>query len=151
MNELIQTIQSLPAIGQDLVDQIKKFPELSPQEKVTIVTQFTAEVAWFFLAPNKAQAISRLARLAKEVKAVQAVVKKVKAFPGLRKVKSKTTVKGTSKLRERWVDKKGNIYEWDYRHSSLEKYNKRGKHLGEFDPQTGKQLRPANPNYRIDP
>nr|WP_238474201.1 colicin E3/pyocin S6 family cytotoxin [Pseudomonas cavernicola] len=38
----------------------------------------------------------------------------------------------------------GKIYEWDYQHGTLEKYDKHGKHLGEFDPVTGDQTKPAN-------
>ncbi|NMD61880.1 hypothetical protein FEZ60_00975 [Rhodococcus sp. MS16] len=33
--------------------------------------------------------------------------------------------------RKRWKDDKGNIYEWDYQHGAVEKYNKNGTHLGE--------------------
>jgi hypothetical protein len=31
------------------------------------------------------------------------------------------------------------------------KYNKRGKHLGEYNPKTGKQLKPANKTRRVEP
>ena len=62
----------------------------------------------------------------------------------MKKAKPKTPVQGGGKLRARWKDKEGNIYEWDYQHGTLEKHNKRGKHLGEFDKDTGKQLKPAN-------
>ena len=74
----------------------------------------------------------------------------IPAFPGLIKIRRKTS-KGASKLRERWEDQKGNIYEWDSRHGTLEKYNKRGKHLGEFNRDTGEQLKPADPTRRIEP
>ncbi|CAA6806259.1 MAG: Putative hemolysin, containing Haemagluttinin repeat [uncultured Campylobacterales bacterium] len=74
-----------------------------------------------------------------------------KAFPDLKTAKRKTSVQGGSKLRERWKDKKGNIYEWDYQHGTLEKYNKRGKHLGEFDAQTGEQLKLANKTRSVEP
>ncbi|CAA6806245.1 MAG: Unknown protein [uncultured Campylobacterales bacterium] len=30
-------------------------------------------------------------------------------------------------------------------------YNKRGNHLGEFDPNTGKQLKLADKTRRVDP
>jgi general stress protein YciG len=72
------------------------------------------------------------------------------AFPNLRRVKEKTS-KGAGKLRERWKDEKGNIYEWDSQHGTLEKYNKRGNHLGEFDKDTGKQLKPADPIRKVEP
>ena len=37
--------------------------------------------------------------------------------------------------------KRGCILEWDFQHGEDEKYDKRGKHLGAFDPKTGKQLK----------
>lgn len=73
-----------------------------------------------------------------------------KGFTRLRKAKEKTRSRGGG-LRKRWKDSKGNIYEWDYQHGKVEKYNKRGKHLGEFDPNTGKQTKPPNPDYRVEP
>ncbi|GGP62244.1 hypothetical protein GCM10009347_30490 [Shewanella algicola] len=66
--------------------------------------------------------------------------KEIPGISGLNRVKSKTPIQGGGGLRERWKDKKGKIYEWDSRHGELEMYNKSGKHLGSFDPQTGKQL-----------
>jgi len=30
-------------------------------------------------------------------------------------------------------------------------YNKRGKHLGEFDPETGRMLKEADPRRRVKP
>jgi hypothetical protein len=54
----------------------------------------------------------------------------IKGIPNLKKARKKTFVQGGGKKRARYKDKKGNIYEWDYRHGALEKYNKRGKHLG---------------------
>ena len=66
------------------------------------------------------------------------------AFPGAKRVRSKSQ-------RARWVDEDGNIYEWDSQHGKVEKYNKRGKHLGEFDPNTGEQTKPADPSRSIEP
>ena len=55
------------------------------------------------------------------------------AFPDAKWVK-KTGV------RKRWVDSKGKIYEWDYKKGEVEVFDKTGKkHLGGFDPKTGKQ------------
>jgi len=55
-------------------------------------------------------------------------------------------------LRKRWKNfEDGTIYEWDYRHGRVEKYNSRGKHLGEFDYQSGVQIKDANPNRSIEP
>ena len=72
--------------------------------------------------------------------------KELSAFPDANPVKPKSSVKGGGKRRRRWVDKKGNIYEWDYQHGRVEKYSKQGKHLGEFDPTTGNRTKPANPS-----
>jgi hypothetical protein len=45
--------------------------------------------------------------------------------------------------RATWKDAKGNTYQWDSLHGRLEKYNKHGKHLGEYDSATGAQTKPA--------
>ena len=55
------------------------------------------------------------------------------------------------KLRARWKDSDGKIYEWDSQHGELEKYDKRGKHLGAFDYKTGDKIKPADPKRRIEP
>lgn len=73
---------------------------------------------------------------------------KLPAFPTAEQVKAKTSVQGGGGLRTRWVDSKGNIYEWDSQHGKVEKYNSRGNHLGEFDPETGVQTKPADPARR---
>lgn len=77
--------------------------------------------------------------------------KSLNGFPDAQPVKPKTPIQGGQGLRKRWKDSEGTIYEWDSRHGRVEKYNKRGKHLGEFDPETGEQLGQANPDYEIDP
>ncbi|WP_281358631.1 colicin E3/pyocin S6 family cytotoxin, partial [Alteromonas ponticola] len=63
--------------------------------------------------------------------------KEIDGINGLKSAKPKTAIQGGGGLRKRWKDKKGNIYEWDSQHGTVEKYNKQGKHLGEFDPNTG--------------
>lgn len=73
------------------------------------------------------------------------------AFPDARHAKPRTAVKGGGALRKRWKDSEGRIYEWDSRHGTVELFDPRGKHLGEFDPNTGRQLKPANPHYTVDP
>lgn len=73
------------------------------------------------------------------------------AFPGAQPVRPKTPVKGGGGLRRRWKDQKGNIYEWDSENGRVEKYDKRGRHLGEFDPDTGEQTKPAEPTRRVEP
>jgi hypothetical protein len=73
----------------------------------------------------------------------------LKAFPGAYRVPSKTRRQGGG-LRHRWKDNAGTIFEWDYQHGRVEKYNWLGHHLGEFDPDTGAQTKPAS-NRRIEP
>ena len=75
--------------------------------------------------------------------------KDLEGFPGLTKDRRKTPIQGGGGLRKRWKDKEGNIYEWDYRHGGLEKYDKQGWHLGQFDHITGKQTKPADKTRRI--
>lgn len=75
--------------------------------------------------------------------------KTLPAFPDAVRVKSKSSVQGGGKLRARWVDRKGRIYEWDYKSNAVEKYDKLGTtHLGEFNHITGEQTGPAEPDRR---
>lgn len=73
------------------------------------------------------------------------------AFPDAKQVRGKTRVQGGGQVRPRWTDTSGHIYEWDFRHGTVEKYNKRGIHLGEFDHETGVQTKNADPSRRIEP
>jgi hypothetical protein len=50
--------------------------------------------------------------------------------------------------RQRW-ESKDRIFEWDYQHGTVEVYDKRGNHLGEFDPDTGEKTGKAIPKRRI--
>ena len=77
--------------------------------------------------------------------------KDLEGFPGTRRATPKTSVQGGGGLRKRWVDDNGGIYEWDSQHGAVERYDKRGKHLGEFDAKTGKQTKPADPKRRVKP
>ena len=52
----------------------------------------------------------------------------------LTRVKSKTQ-------RRRWTGQKGQIYEEDTQHGDLEKFNKRGKHKGSVDPESGEIIK----------
>ncbi|MFF0082257.1 colicin E3/pyocin S6 family cytotoxin [Streptomyces canus] len=73
-------------------------------------------------------------------------------FPKAGPARAKTPVQGGGGLRKRWKDpKSGEIYEWDSQHGAVEKYNKRGKHLGEYDPNTGAQTKPADPTRKVTP
>jgi len=65
------------------------------------------------------------------------------AFPNAKRVKPKSK-------RMRWQDQKF-IYEWDSFHGKVEKYTKRGQHLGEFDPLTGEQTKQADLSRSIQP
>ncbi|EGX6965412.1 hypothetical protein JGJ17_004699, partial [Vibrio alginolyticus] len=72
------------------------------------------------------------------------------AFPDAIKAKKKTSVQGGGKLRERWKDKKGRIYEWDSQHGKVEIYTKNGKHIGEFDHISGEQTKEADPARKVE-
>lgn len=73
------------------------------------------------------------------------------AFPDAKRAPSKTPVRGGGKLRPRWKDSDKIIYEWDFQHGTLEQYDKRGNHLGEYDHETGMQTKPADPTRSIEP
>jgi hypothetical protein len=70
-------------------------------------------------------------------------------FPNARKVRPKTSFPGG--LRPRWRDANNDILEWDARHGRIERYNHLGAHLGEFDPETGEPLKPADPTRKVTP
>jgi hypothetical protein len=72
-------------------------------------------------------------------------------FPNAKKAKPKTPVQGGGGMRSRWKDPDGKIYEWDYQHGKVEQYNKKGKHLGEFDAVTGQRTKPADPTRSVIP
>ncbi len=72
------------------------------------------------------------------------------AFPDASPAKPKTPVQGGGGFRKRWKDSDGNIYEWDYQHGRVEKYNKNGKHIGEFNPVTGEQTKPAKKGRKVE-
>lgn len=77
--------------------------------------------------------------------------KTLRAFPNARPAKPKTAVQGGGKLRARWKDDQGNIYEWDSQHGAVERYNKNGRHLGEYDANTGQMNKGADPNRTVEP
>lgn len=74
-----------------------------------------------------------------------------KGFTNLKWAKPKTPYQGGGGLRDRWKDDKGAIYEWDRRHGTIEKYDRSGRHLGEYDPNTGKQLKGAIASRKVEP
>lgn len=71
------------------------------------------------------------------------------AYPGASRAKPKTSM-GDGQKRKRWVDD-DRIYEWDYQHGTVEIYDKRGKHLGEYDPNTGAKVADADNSRSIEP
>ncbi len=73
------------------------------------------------------------------------------AFPDATKAQRKTPLKGGSGLRKRWKTSKGKIFEWDSQHGTVEMYDRRGRHLGEYDPITGKQTKPADSSRSVEP
>ena len=75
-------------------------------------------------------------------------VDQLPGFPDAVRVPEKSSVQGGGKLRARWLDPDGTIYEWDYQHGTVEKYDKRGRHLGEYDPNTGTQTKPPDASRR---
>jgi hypothetical protein len=58
----------------------------------------------------------------------------LRAFPHAKRAKMKGSVQGGGGRRYRWKEPDGTILEWDSRHGALEKYTKKGRHLGEFRP-----------------
>jgi hypothetical protein len=70
------------------------------------------------------------------------------AFPDAQRVRPKTRFPGG--LRQRWVDSKGRVYEWDYQHGKVERYGRSGTHEGEYDPETGEQTKPPDPKKSIE-
>jgi len=70
--------------------------------------------------------------------------RRLTAFPNAERIKPKSG-------RHRWLDdKSGYTYEWDYQHGRVERYDRRGHHLGESDPETGIMTKPANPAHTTE-
>jgi hypothetical protein len=72
------------------------------------------------------------------------------AFPQAQRARGKTIMPGGG-LRQRWKSPSGAIDEWDYQHGRLKPYDRRGRHVGEFDPNTGARTKPANPHDKVEP
>jgi hypothetical protein len=71
---------------------------------------------------------------------------KLEGFPDAVKVHSK----GKGKRRPRRWEDAAYIYEWDGLHGRVEKYDKRGHHVGEFDPRTGVRVADAVAGRRTE-
>lgn len=51
----------------------------------------------------------------------------------------------------RWRSSDGDrLWEWDSLHGHIEGYNRRGRHIGVFDPRTGERIGEAVKGRRID-
>ncbi len=70
-------------------------------------------------------------------------------FPDARKAEGKTPYGVEGKIRKRWKLPDGKILEWDSQHGNLEKYDRRGNHLGAFDHTTGNQAEDPIPSRKI--
>jgi Cytotoxic len=77
--------------------------------------------------------------------------KTLPAFPMASSAKPKTRVGRGAALRKRWKEPDVTIYEWDYQHGTVEKYDSKGNHQGEFDYLNGARLKSANPARRVEP
>jgi hypothetical protein len=73
------------------------------------------------------------------------------AFPDATRATRKPPIKGGGGLRKRWKTPNGKIFEWDAQHGAVEMYDKRGRHLGEYDPTTGEQTKPADNTRKVEP
>jgi hypothetical protein len=71
--------------------------------------------------------------------------RRLTAFPDGSKGQVQELCNGRGGLRRRWKDRKGRIYEWDSENGRVELYDKQGKHLGEFNPDTGERTKDAEP------
>lgn len=67
---------------------------------------------------------------------------RLKPFPNAERVKPRGRAR-------RWSDD-DYLYEWDGLHGRIEKYDKEGHHLGEYDAETGRLTKSAEPGRRID-
>jgi len=67
---------------------------------------------------------------------------RLKPFPEAERVKPRGRAR-------RWSD--GDcLYEWDGLHGRIEKYDKTGRHLGEYHAETGELTKAAEPGRRIE-
>ncbi|WEL53480.1 colicin E3/pyocin S6 family cytotoxin [Pseudomonas kermanshahensis] len=74
-------------------------------------------------------------------------------FPEATRARPKTPIQGGGGLRKRWKLPDGCICEWDSQHGEIEKYDRRGRHLGAFDPETGNPIPSKNAKSvrRVEP
>ncbi|MGS0897520.1 RHS repeat-associated core domain-containing protein, partial [Burkholderia stagnalis] len=80
--------------------------------------------------------------------------KNLPGFPEAVRVSPKTPIPGIpGKKRARWKEPKGCICEWDYQHEEVERYDKRGNHMGAFDLNSGEPIPGKGPvrARRVEP
>jgi hypothetical protein len=70
-----------------------------------------------------------------------------KTLPGFPRAKRSKRISD----RKRWINDDGDILEWDYQTGKVERYDDRGRHKGEFDPNDGSGTKPASPKRWITP
>jgi len=75
----------------------------------------------------------------------------LRGFPDAYRVRPKTPRGDSGGLRKGWEDPQGRIYEWDYQHGAVEVYDARGRHVGEFHPVSGEQLKGPDPSHHVEP
>ena len=68
-------------------------------------------------------------------------------FSDAKRARGKTPYPGG--VRTRWKNNDGKILEWDGQHGEVEMYDKTGKHLGAYDPNTGEQIKGPKRNRNI--
>ncbi len=73
--------------------------------------------------------------------------KELPGFPDAKVAKGTTPYPGG--IRKRWKTPDKKILEWDYQHGEIELYDKKGKHLGAYDPNTGNIVKPAKDDRNI--
>jgi hypothetical protein len=153
--------KTFDAIYSSLNDIWNNYDGYSVQEKGILHAKIAGEILAAFFPVG---GMKKMAQVAKTVETVVSDVKKLErigkyfpapehlnVFPNTIRVKSKSTVRNSNKLRRRWKDADGKIYEWDHQHGRIEVYNPQGKHLGEFDAETGVITKQADPGRRIEP
>ena len=141
-----------------------EYDTYSAEQKGQLHAKITSEILSSILPIGSLKNTAKIAQISKATEQIIGETKKLarignyfrapeslKAFPNLKYSKSKTPVQGGGRLRPRWKDCDGKIYEWDHQHGTIEIYDKRGRHLGEFDSEHGRILKQADPTRKVEP
>ncbi|AVO58814.1 colicin E3/pyocin S6 family cytotoxin [Pseudomonas chlororaphis] len=144
-------VLGIPALeGASLKPGIWVYPPTEQADKILVNPEYPPDyrdaIIWFPSKPQIAPIyLSISAKGAGDLK-YHKPPKELAAFPDAKPAKDKKPVQGGGGMRRRWKDRKGRIYEWDSQHGRVEIFNSQGTiHLGEFDPETGEQTKPAKP------